>query len=53
MSTAVVYASSPQVRRGGAVGSLEEVGSIVVDLIREGRRLLINSYQVGLRSPGR
>lgn len=35
-----------KVRRGGAIGGLDEVGSIVIDLIREGRRLLTNSYQV-------
>lgn len=37
-----------QVRRGGAIVSLDDVGSIIIDLIREGRRLLTNSYQVSL-----
>lgn len=35
-----------QVRRGGAIGGLDEVGSIIIDLVREGRRLLTNTYQV-------
>lgn len=39
-------ASLPQVRRGGAIVGLDDVGSIIIDLIREGRRLLTNSYQV-------
>ena len=26
---------------------LDDVGSIIIDLVREGRRLLTNTYQVG------
>lgn len=40
------FACLPQVRRGGAIVGLDDVGSIIIDLIREGRRLLTNSYQV-------
>lgn len=31
---------------GGAIGGLDEIGSVIIDLVREGRRLLTNSYQV-------
>ncbi|CAM9208539.1 unnamed protein product, partial [Ectocarpus fasciculatus] len=32
-------------RRGGAIVGLDDVGSIIIDLIREGRCLLTNTYQ--------
>lgn len=35
-----------QMCRGGAVVGLDDVGSIIIDLIREGRCLLTNTYQV-------
>lgn len=33
-----------KVRRGGAIVGLDDVGGIIIDLIREGRRLLTNTY---------
>lgn len=41
-----MWLSVSKVRRGGAVVGLDDVGSIIIDLIREGRRLLTNTYQV-------
>lgn len=38
-----------KVRRGGAIVGLDDVGSIIIDLIREGRRLLTNTYQASVQ----
>lgn len=49
LRNAVVSALSAlgsQMRRGGAIVGLDDVGSIIIDLIREGRCLLTNTYQV-------
>lgn len=37
-----------KVRRGGAIVGLDDVGSIIIDLIREGRHLLTNTYQASI-----
>lgn len=50
-NSAVGNGDTRQVRKGGAVGGLDEVGSVIIDLIREGRRLLTNIYQVTKKHP--